>query len=504
MKTAIRMECITKRFPRVVANDNVTVELKKGEIHALLGENGAGKSTLMNCLYGMYQPDEGTIYVNEKKVNIRNSDDAIRLGIGMVHQHFMLIPELTVTENIVLGLKSQKEPLLDLKNVEKEIQKLSDQYNFNINPRALIKDLPVGMQQRVEIMKTLYRKADILILDEATAVLIPQEVDELFNVIRQLAREGKSILMIVHKLEEVMEVCDTVTILRDGKLVGNVKVSETNTKELARMMVGREVFLDFNKKPCEPKEVALSVKDLVITNRHGINVVNGVSFELRKGEILGIAGVEGNGQIELSEAITGLSNYCSGQILVDGQEVKHHNTRSFIEKGISHIPQDRQHTGLVLDFSIRENLILEEFCKKPYSKNGILKENVIQKHADEMIAEFNIKASGADVQASTLSGGNQQKVILAREINRHHTVLVAVQPTRGLDIGAIEFVRKQIIDERDKGIAIILISTELDEVMALSDRIAIMHKGKFMGIVNPKEVTIEEIGLMMAGVKKLN
>ena len=502
MTTVLKMEGITKRFPRVTANDDVTIELQKGEIHALLGENGAGKSTLMNCLYGMYQPDEGSIYVNGEKVNIRNSEDAIKHGIGMVHQHFMLISQLTVTENIILGLKSRREPLLDLKNAEKEIQKLSDQYRFDVDPRALIKDLPVGIQQRVEIMKVLYRKADILILDEATAVLTPQEVEELFKVVRQLAKEGKSIFMIVHKLEEVMEVCDTVTVLRDGKLVGNVKVSETSTRELAKMMVGREVILDCDKKPCEPKEVALTVKDLVVTNKHGKNVVNGVSFDIRKGEILGIAGVDGNGQIELSEAITGLSGYKSGKILVNGEEVPHHNTRNFIEKNVSHIPQDRQHTGLVMEFNIKENLVLQKFCDEPFCRFGILNQRMIQTHAEELIHRFNIKTAGTDVETSTLSGGNQQKVILAREISRNPEILVAVQPTRGLDIGATEFVRKQILEQRDKGAAVLLVSTELDEILSLSDRIAIIHKGKFMGVVVNGEVTIEEIGLMMAGIKK--
>ena len=502
MTNVLKMEGITKRFPRVIANDNISIELKKGEIHALLGENGAGKTTLMNCLYGMYSPDEGSIYVNGEKVNIRNTDDAIKHGIGMVHQHFMLIPQLTVTENIILGLKSKKEPILDIKNSEAAVQRLSDQYHFGLDPKALIKDLPVGIQQRVEIMKVLYRNANILILDEATAVLTPQEVEELFKVIRQLANEGKSIVMIVHKLEEVMDICDTVTTLRDGKVVGSVRVSETNPKELAKMMVGREVLLDCEKKPCQPKEVALVVKDLVYANKHGKNVVDGVSFEIRKGEILGIAGVDGNGQIELSEVITGMLGYKSGKILVNGSEIPKHNTRSFIEKNVSHIPQDRQKTGLVMEFNIKENLILQKCCEGNFCKLGVLNQKNIQSYADEMISKFNIKASGADVETSTLSGGNQQKVILAREIDRDPEILVAVQPTRGLDIGATEFVRNQILEQRDKGSAVLLVSTELSEILALSDRIAIIHKGKFMDIVKNGEISIEEIGLMMAGIKK--
>lgn len=503
MTTVLKMEGITKKFPMVVADDNVTLELKEGEIHALLGENGAGKSTLMNCLYGMYPPDEGKIFYKGNEVCIKSIEDAIKLGIGMVHQHFMLIPELTVTENIILGLKSKREPFLDLKNSEAKIQNLSDRYNFGIDAKALIKDLPVGMQQRVEIMKILYRKADILILDEPTAVLTPQEVEKLFKVIRQLSKEGKSIIMIVHKLEEVMEVCDTVTTLRDGKVVGNVKVSETSPKELAKMMVGREVFLSFDKKPYQPKEVALAVEDLVVKNKHGINMVDGVSFELRRGEILGIAGVDGNGQLELCEAITGLTKPKSGKILIKGEEIKKHNTRSFIERKVSHIPQDRHRTGLVLDFSIKENLILKDISNEPYTKMSVINEKACKSHAKELIKKFNIKASNEEIHAGTLSGGNQQKVVIAREVDSNPDILIAVQPTRGLDIGATEFVRKQLLEQRDKDSAVLLVSTELDEILSLSDRIAIMHKGKFMGVVKPGEVTIEEIGLMMAGAKQL-
>lgn len=503
MATVLKIEGLSKRFPMVVANDNVTIELQKGEIHALLGENGAGKSTLMNCLYGMYKPDEGKIFYRKNEIHIKCIEDAIKLGIGMVHQHFMLIPELSVTENIILGLKSRREPFLNLKSAEQEIQNLSDRYKFGINAKALIKDLPVGMQQRVEIMKILYRKAEILILDEPTAVLTPQEVEELFTVIKQLSGEGKSILMIVHKLEEVMEVCDTVTTLRDGRVVGNVKVSETNTKELAKMMVGREVFLNFDKKPCQPKEVALAVENLIVTNKHGINMVDEISFELRRGEILGIAGVDGNGQIELCEAITGLLKPKSGKILVKGEEVKKHNAKSFIERKVSHIPQDRQSTGLVLDFSIKENLILKEVSKEPYAKKGVINNKVSKSHAVEAIERFRIKAASEEVHTSTLSGGNQQKVVVAREVYSEPDVLIAVQPTRGLDIGATEFVRLQLLEERDKGAAVLLVSTELDEILSLSDRVAVMHKGKFMGVIKPGEVTIEEIGLMMAGAKQL-
>ena len=501
MTIVLRMEGITKKFPRVLANDNISIELKKGEIQALLGENGAGKSTLMNCLYGIYPQDEGSIYINEEKINLKSSEDAIKHGIGMVHQHFMLIPQLSVTENIILGLKSNREPFLNLNQAGKEIRKLSDKYGFNIDPNALIKDLPVGAQQRVEILKVLYRKANILILDEATAVLTPQEVKELFKVIRQLAEEGKSIIMIVHKLEEVMEICETVSTLRDGKLVAKVNVADTNLKELAHMMVGREVNLDRKKSTFQPKEPVLSVRELVVKDKHGNKIVDGVSFDIRKGEIFGIAGVDGNGQIELSEVITGLEKYKSGSILVNGKSVTPHNARSFINKKVSHIPQDRQKTGLVMEFNIKENLILHQFGEEPFSKFGVLNQKNIQKHAENMIQKYTIRTAGADVETDKLSGGNQQKVVLAREINKAPDVLIAVQPTRGLDIGATEFVRNQILEQRDRGAGVLLVSTELDEILALSDTVAVMHKGSFVGIVKPSEVTIEEIGLMMAGVK---
>jgi len=502
MTTVLKMVGITKRFPKVVANENVTIELNKGEILALLGENGAGKTTLMNCLYGLYHPDEGEIFINGEKVKINCSEDAIKHGIGMVHQHFMLVPELTVTENIILGLKSRQEPFLDLKAAERVVQELSDRYHFNVNPRAKVKDLPVGIQQRVEILKTLYRKADILVLDEATAVLTPQEVEELFQIIRRLTQEGRSILIITHKLDEVMALADRVTVLRDGKVVGTVAKKDTNPKELARMMVGREVFLNFERKPCKPGDVLMKVEHLEVEDKFGVRAVKDISFELRAGEILGIAGVDGNGQIELSEAITGLLPYTNGKIYINGREQHRINPRKLLEAGVSHIPQDRHKTGLVLEFTIGENLILQEFYTPAYSKNGVLKLDAIRTHGNEMIKQYQIKATDPSVTARTLSGGNQQKVILARELNRQPKILIAVQPTRGLDIGATEFVRRKLLEQRDNGSAVLLISTELEEILSIADRIAVIHEGEFMGVIPNENVDIEEIGLMMAGTRK--
>ncbi len=502
MAVVLKMEGITKRFPKVIANQDVTVELEQGEVHGLLGENGAGKSTLMNCLYGLYHPDEGNIYIRGEKVKINNSDDATKLGIGMVHQHFMLVPEFTVAENVILGLKTKHEPLLKIEDVEKEVQALSDKYNFGINPKDKIKNLPVGIQQRVEIIKVLYRKAEILILDEATAVLTPQEVEELFSIIRQLTKEGKSVLIITHKMDEVMRLCNTISILRQGKLAGNVKVENTNPRELAQLMVGREVFLNFDRKPCTPGDDLVKVKNLNFTNKLGVKKLKHINFELRAGEILGIAGVDGNGQNELSEVLTGLVPWTDGEIEILGKVYKHIKPRDIYEAGISYIPQDRQKTGLVLDFNIKENFILQEFYKMPYSKNKILNETIIENHGKDLIEEFDIRASGTSVTARTLSGGNQQKVIVAREMDRNPKVLIAVQPTRGLDIGAIEFVRRQLVDARDNGAAVMMISTELEEIFSISDRIAVIFEGEFMGIVDPATTSLEEIGLMMAGTKR--
>lgn len=503
MGTVLRMEGITKIFPKVIANQDVTIDLEEGEVHALLGENGAGKSTLMNCLYGLYRQDEGKIYVRGEEVEINKSEDAIRLGIGMVHQHFMLVPELTVAENIILGLKSAREPFLNLSAAEKRIQELSDQYNFGIDPKAKVKTLSVGMQQRVEILKVLYRKADILILDEATAVLTPQEVQDLFAVVKQLTREGKSILIITHKLEEVMNLSNRVTVLRDGKVVGNVRTEETDPNQLANMMVGRDVLFNYCEKDTTAGEVRMAARGLTVIDKKGVKRVKNLTFELHSGEILGIAGVDGNGQIELSEALTGMIPFQEGTVEIGGKQFTHLKPRDVYESGVSHIPQDRQHTGLVMQLPIKMNLILTDHYKEPYSKNMVINEKVVTRHGEDMIREYRIKAPGGEVPARELSGGNQQKIILAREICREPDILVAVQPTRGLDIGATEFVRQKLIDQRDRGSAVLLVSTELDEILQVADRVAVMYEGEFMGVFCKGEATISEIGLMMAGSRRV-
>jgi len=500
--TVLRMEGITKIFPKVIANEDVTIDLEEGEVHALLGENGAGKSTLMNCLYGLYRQDEGKIYVRGEEVEINKSEDAIRLGIGMVHQHFMLVPELTVAENIILGLKSDREPFLNLAAAEKKIRELSDRYKFGIDPKAKVKTLSVGMQQRVEILKVLYRKAEILILDEATAVLTPQEVQDLFSVVKQLTREGKSILIITHKLEEVMNLSNRVTVLRDGKVVGNVKTEETDPNQLANMMVGRDVLFNYCEKDTTAGEVRMAARGLTVIDKKGVKRVKNLSFELHSGEILGIAGVDGNGQIELSEALTGMIPFQEGTVEIGGKQFTHLKPRDVYESGVSHIPQDRQHTGLVLELPINKNLILTDHYREPYSKYTVINEKVVARHGEEMIREYRIKAPNGDVPARELSGGNQQKIILAREICREPDILVAVQPTRGLDIGATEFVRQKLIDQRDRGSAVLLISTELDEILQVADRVAVMYEGEFMGVFCKGEATINEIGLMMAGTRR--
>ena len=496
----LKMEGATKKFGNLIANDNVNFELRKGEIHALLGENGAGKSTLMNCLYGIFPLTKGKIFLNGKEIVINNTQDAIKYGIGMVHQHFMLIEQLTVTENIILGTK-QKGPWLDVKTVEKEIKELSDKYRFNIDPQEKIKNLTVGMQQRVEILKTLYRNADIMIFDEATAVLTPQEVNQLFGIIRRLVNEGKSIIMITHKLEEVMEICDRVTVLRNGRMIGSLEVKDTSPRKLANMMVGRDVVLDIARKDKAPGDVALEIKDIVVKDRHGKHLIDGITVQLRKGEILGIAGIDGNGQIELSGVLTGMIPAKQGKVKIGDDDVSGKKAKHFIDKGFPYSTGSAK-TGLIMEFSVMENLILQEHSKSPFCHFGIMNWKEIRRHADNLISEYQIKVPNASVPAKALSGGNQQKVILAREIDRQSNVLIAVQPTRGLDIGATEYVRSKILEQRDKGIAVLLISTELDEILALSDRIAVMYKGKFVDVFKNGKYSREQIGLMMSGVTK--
>ncbi|OBZ11619.1 heme ABC transporter ATP-binding protein [Bacillus sp. FJAT-27264] len=498
----VELKQITKRFPGIVANDSISLTLEKGEIHALLGENGAGKSTLMNIVFGLYQPDEGSIEIDGKPVMIDSPNKAIELGIGMVHQHFKLVDPFTVTENIVLGMEPKKGLKIDYKSAAEQVRKLSEQYGLQVNPNAKIHDISVGMQQRVEIMKTLYRGADILIFDEPTAVLTPQEITELMAIMKRLVAEGKSIILITHKLKEIMQISDRVTIIRRGKVIDTVKTSETNPNELAEKMVGRGVTFKVDKKPPEIGTPVLKLDNVNSKNKDGVPVLNGLSFEVKAGEILGIAGVDGNGQSELIQAITGLRKIDSGSITMEGQEIANLSPRKVTEKNVSHIPEDRHKHGLVLDFSMSENMVLETYYQKPYNQNGFLNYDIINKHAGELIQQFDVRTPSLETKARSLSGGNQQKAIIAREIDKNPTLLIAAQPTRGLDVGAIEFVQKQLIAQRDKGKAVLLISFELDEIMNVSDRIAVIYEGQIVGEVYPQDTNDQELGLMMAGSLK--
>ncbi|MBU8686075.1 ABC transporter ATP-binding protein [Priestia megaterium] len=499
MEYVIEMLDIRKEFPGIVANDNITLQVKKGEIHALLGENGAGKSTLMNVLFGLYQPEKGQIRVNGQEVKITDPNVANDLGIGMVHQHFMLVQNFTVTENIILGNEPTRTGKINIKKAAQDIQELSNQYGLSVDPYAKIQDISVGMQQRVEILKTLYRGADILIFDEPTAALTPQEITELIQIMKKLIQEGKSIILITHKLKEIMSVCDRCTIIRKGVGVGTVNVQETNPDELAALMVGREVHFKTEKKTATPKEAVLTIKELVVEDSRGVEAVSSLNLSVRAGEIVGIAGVDGNGQTELIEAITGLRKIKSGSITLKNQELSTLSTRKITESGIGHIPQDRHKHGLVLDYTIGENIGLQTYYQKPMSKSGILNYKEMYKKAKELIAEYDVRTPSGYTQARSLSGGNQQKAIIAREVDRSPELLIAAQPTRGLDVGAIEFIHKKLIEERDKGRAVLLVSLELDEVINLSDRIAVIYEGKIVDIVDPKETNEQELGLLMAG-----
>ncbi|WP_199426044.1 ABC transporter ATP-binding protein [Thermaerobacillus caldiproteolyticus] len=502
MEYVIEMLNIRKVFGNFVANDNITLQVKKGEIHALLGENGAGKSTLMNVLFGLYQPDGGEIRVKGKTVNISDPNVANDLGIGMVHQHFMLVDTFTVTENIILGSEPTTGGMIDIKRAEKEVRELSERYGLAVDPTAKISDISVGMQQRVEILKTLYRGADILIFDEPTAVLTPQEIQELIQIMKALVKEGKSIILITHKLKEIMEVCDRVTVIRRGKGIGTLNVADTNPSELAALMVGREVQFKTDKKPVQLGKPVLEIKDLVVKDARGITAVNHLDLTVYAGEIVGIAGVDGNGQTELIEAITGLVKAESGSITLNGQEITNLPPRKIIEAGVGHIPQDRHKHGLVLDFPIGENMVLQTYYKQPYSKKGILNFKTIYEKARQLIQEFDVRTPDEYTKARALSGGNQQKAIIGREVDRNPDLLIAAQPTRGLDVGAIEFIHKRLIEQRDQGKAVLLVSFELDEVMNVSDRIAVIYEGKIVAIVDPKETTEQELGLLMAGSKR--
>lgn len=491
---------IRKEFPGIVANDNITLQLKKGEIHALLGENGAGKSTLMNVLFGLYQPEQGEIRVKGKKVNITNPNIANDLGIGMVHQHFMLVEPFTVTQNIVLGKEPKnKFGMIDIQKARKEIKELSDRYGLKVDPDAKISDISVGMQQRVEILKTLYRGAEVLIFDEPTAVLTPQEISELLDIMRSLVKEGKSIILITHKLKEIMEVCDRCTVIRKGKGIGTVNVSETNVNELASLMVGREVHFKTEKKEARPGKTVLKIEDLYVKDKRKVDIVKGLDLEVRAGEIVGIAGVDGNGQSELIEAITGLTKVSSGSIKLNDKEIANLSPRKITENGVGHIPQDRHKFGLVLDYSIGENIVLQTYYKKPYSKAKVLNYKEIFRKAQSIIDEFDVRTPSVYTKARALSGGNQQKAIIGREIDRSPDLLIAAQPTRGLDVGAIEFIHNKLVEERDKGRAVLLVSFELDEIMDVSDRIAVMFDGKIVAIVKPEDTNEQELGLLMAG-----
>jgi len=490
---------IRKQFGDFVANDNITLQLAKGEIHALLGENGAGKSTLMNVLFGLYQPEAGTIKVRGEEVKISDPNKANDLGIGMVHQHFMLVENFTVTENIILGNEPTALGTVNIKKAAKKVQQLSEQYGLNVDAYAKIEDISVGMQQRVEILKTLYRGAEILIFDEPTASLTPQEITELIQIMKRLISEGKSIILITHKLKEIMEVSDRVTIIRKGQGIGTVTTAQTNPDELAEMMVGRQVVFKTEKTAATPKETILEVTGLNVKDNRGVDRVKDLSLTVRAGEIVGIAGIDGNGQSELIEAITGLRKISSGKVLLKGQELTGLKPRKITESGVGHIPQDRHKHGLVLDFPIGHNIALQTYYQSPISKGGIIDYKKIDKLAEKIIQEFDVRTPSASTEARALSGGNQQKAIIGREIDRDPELLIAALPTRGLDVGAIEFIHRRLIEQRDKGKAVLLISFELDEVMNVSDTIAVIHDGHIIDTVKPQETTEQQLGLLMAG-----
>ncbi|HET9322856.1 MAG TPA: ABC transporter ATP-binding protein [Gaiellaceae bacterium] len=497
--TVLELKGITKEFPGVLANDHVDFDLRRGEVHALLGENGAGKSTLMNILYGLYSPDEGEIHVKGESVHFHGSGDAIEHGIGMVHQHFMLIPVMSVAENIVLATEPRHAGvLLDYDAAVKKVEELAAAFNFRIDPRAKIEDIGVGQQQRVEILKALYRGADVLILDEPTAVLTPQEALELFGILRNLVREGMSVIFITHKLHEVLEIADRITVLRRGKMIETVDKEGATEAQLARLMVGREVLLRVEKKPAEPREALLEVEHVSVVDDRGLPAVRDVSFQVRAGEIVGIAGVDGNGQTELIDGITGLRALSEGRVVVGDKEVTNASARRVIDAGLGHIPEDRHRRGLVLDFSLAENIALHDYREAPDSRHGWLFPSRLIARARRLLTAFDVRGGGPQTLASALSGGNQQKVVVAREVERDPRVLLAAQPTRGLDVGAIEFVHRRLVEERDEGRAILLVSLELDEILSLSDRILVMFEGRIVGEYSP-DVTPEELGVAMTG-----
>jgi simple sugar transport system ATP-binding protein len=494
----LELRHITKTFGDVIANNDVSFTVNTGTIHAIVGENGAGKSTVMRIAYGFYNADSGEIIVDGKRVEIRNPHDAIALGIGMVHQHFMLVDNMTVAENIVLGSETGSAASLDLDKANREFKRLSDELRLNVDPKALIEDLSVGQQQRVELLKALYRDADLLILDEPTAVLTPQEVEEFFAILRRMKEQGKTIIIITHKLEEVLAISDEVTVMRDGKVVGNVRTSETNAKDLARMIVGRDVLLRVEKSDASPNGMVLQVSDLTVAGRHGA-AVNGVSFDVRAGEIVGIAGIEGNGQTELIEALAGLTPASVGTVEFEGKNITNLSARRVKELGVAHIPEDRHRRGLLLNSDLAENSILGVHYRPPVAVSGFISGSAVENRVKEIIRDFDVRPPVAELPAKALSGGNQQKLIIGREFELHPKLLLVSQPTRGVDIVAIEFIHRKLIELRDGGAAVLLVSAELEEVTALADRLLVIREGRIVGEVDPKTTSVEDIGLMMTG-----
>ncbi len=501
---AVEMLNITKRFPGIIANDNITLRLKKGEIHALLGENGAGKSTLMSVLFGLYRPEEGSIRMGGREVAIKDPNDANALGIGMVHQHFKLVDVFTVLDNIVLGVEPSKYGFLQKAEAREKVVALSDKYGLRVDPDAKVEDISVGMQQRTEILKMLYRENEILIFDEPTAVLTPQEIEELMDIMRGLKAEGKSILFITHKLNEIVAVADRCTVLRKGAYIGTVDVADSSKEELSRMMVGREVDFAVRKKVRAPGQVVLEVEGVTVASKmHKNNAVKNVSFQVREGEIVCLAGIDGNGQTEFVHALTGLVKPAAGRFSLRGVDMTRDSIRERSKLGLSHIPEDRHKHGLVLDYTLEQNLVLENYWKQEFQNRGFIRFKAVREYAQRLIEQYDIRSGqGPVTKARSMSGGNQQKAIVAREIDKDPELLVAVQPTRGLDVGAIEYIHRQIVAQRDQGKAVLLVSLELDEVMSLSDRILVMYEGEIVGELDPKTATVEELGLYMAGAKR--
>lgn len=500
----IEMLNITKEFPGIKANDDVTLQLKKGEVHALLGENGAGKSTLMSVLFGLYQPEAGSIRKNGQEVRVKDPNDANYLGIGMVHQHFKLVDIFSVLDNIILGVEPVKSGLLQKSEARKRVLELSERYGLKVDPDARVEDISVGMQQRTEILKMLYRNNEILIFDEPTAVLTPQEIEELMNIMREFKEEGKSILFITHKLNEIMAVADRCTVLRKGKCVGTVNVADTTKEELSQMMVGRPVSFEVEKSAALPGDVVLSVRDMTVPSKlHKKNAVRDVSFDVRAGEIVCLAGIEGNGQTEFVYALTGLERQSQGSLTLCGKDISRATVRARSKDGMSHIPEDRHKYGLVLDYTLEDNLVLQRYWQPEFQNHGFIRFGEVRQYAQQLIDQYDIRSGqGPSTIARSMSGGNQQKAIIAREIDKNPQLLVAVQPTRGLDVGAIEYIHQQLVAQRDAGRAVLLVSLELDEVMNVSDRILVMYEGEIVGEFKPKETTVQELGLYMAGARR--